>query len=67
MAKGKKIGTYQISPDCVVTEMISTVHTGKVYDYYINDEYVFGVENRFSIDDLTALYNSGYFDFWLIR
>lgn len=71
MANGRKIGTYQISPDCIITEKANVVSTGRgttgrIYDYYVNDEYVFGVEDRFSLPDLTALYNSGYFDLWLV-
>jgi hypothetical protein len=34
----------------------------QIYEYFIGDTFIFGVEKRFSLDDLEALYSNGYFD-----
>ena len=34
----------------------------QIFEYFIGDNFIFGVEKRFSQADLKALYSSGYFD-----
>lgn len=36
-----------------------------IYNYYIGEAFVFGVEKRFTQKDLQNLYENGYFDLWL--
>lgn len=47
--------------------IIREVQENGIYNYYLGDTFIFGVENRFSGEDLRNLYNNGYFDFWLYK
>lgn len=38
---------------------------GDIYNYYLDDDFVFGVARAFTPEDLQNLYKNGYFDLWL--
>jgi hypothetical protein len=38
---------------------------GDIYEYYLGDDFIFGVEKRFTVKDLRMLHKNGYFDQWL--
>lgn len=44
---------------------IKEVYEDDVYSYYFGDIFIFGVMQRFTQNDLKALYENGYFDLWL--
>ena len=44
---------------------IKQVYKDGIYSYYLDDDFVFGVERAFTQEDLQNLYNNGYFDLWL--
>lgn len=55
-----------INKDLVITERKTRDNAnGIVYEYYIGSMFVFGVVTPFTAYELTNLYNTGYFNFWL--
>ena len=46
---------------------IKEVYKDGIYSYYLGDNFVFGVEQRFTQADLQNLYNNGYFDLWFYQ
>lgn len=54
-----------ITDSILIKEEFTETFRGGIYEYYIGDNYVFGVHQRFTQDDLKNLYNTGYFDMWL--
>ena len=47
--------------DLTITEIISS--SSPKYQYYIGKRYIFGVDTRFTKEDLIKLYLNGYFDY----
>ena len=45
--------------------LIREKKVGEVYEYYLGDDFIFGVEKRFTGNDLRMLHMNGYFDQWL--
>lgn len=38
-----------------------------IYEYYLGDDFIFGVEKRFTGNELRILHMNGYFDMWLYK
>ena len=47
--------------------LIREEKVGNIYEYYLGDDFIFGVEKRFTGNDLRMLYMNGYFDMWLYK
>ena len=45
--------------------LIKEEKVGNIYEYYLGDDFIFGVEKRFTGNDLRILHMNGYFDMWL--
>ena len=65
------LAEYKIADNLLITETTSIDHLsdgrpGRVFNYYANGEYVFGVMDRFTEEDLENLYMNEYFDDYLI-
>jgi hypothetical protein len=45
--------------------LIREEKVGNIYEYYLGDDFIFGVEKRFTGNDLRMLHMNGYFDMWL--
>lgn len=60
----KLLNTYEFTEDLTISEVLefSDVIGEPVYEYYANDEFVFGAEDRFTLDMLENLYMQGFFD-----
>ena len=61
---GKKVSTTKfiyITDNIIIREE----NVGGVYEYYLGDDFIFGVEKRFTGNDLRMLHMNGYFDMWL--
>lgn len=54
-----------IKEEKVVHISTSTGEVEDVYEYYLGDDFVFGVKKRFTGNDLRMLHMNGYFDMWL--
>ena len=65
------LAEYKFADDLFITETtsidrLSDGRPGRVFNYYANGDFVFGVADRFTEDDLENLYLNGYFDDYLI-
>lgn len=47
--------------------IIKETQEGGIYNYYLGDTFIFGVEQRFTGKELRLLHENGYFDFWLYQ
>ena len=54
-----------IKEEKVVHISTSTGEVEDVYEYYLGDDFIFGVKQRFTGNDLRMLHMNGYFDMWL--
>lgn len=56
----------KLADGLVIVEKKKKDHiAGALYEYFIANKYVFGVVAPFTESELKALYENGYFDFWL--
>lgn len=56
-----------ITDNIQIKEEFTETFRGGIYEYYLGDDFIFGVEKRFTGKDLRMLYMNGYFDMWLYK
>lgn len=52
---------FKVANDLIIKEVVTVEHGETVYNYYANDNYFFGVLDRFTPQKIHYLYKCGYF------